>query len=75
MAHTLEGVEFLDLRLLERAITMGDGHLHTVLQRTTMHATHGDAALITRVVERGNEHLRGSFYLLWSRNHLDDLIQ
>ena len=75
MRHTLKGMQFLDLCLLQRTVTMSDGHLHTVLQLSTMYTTHGDTALIARIVERGDQHLRCTLYLLRSRNHLDNLIQ
>ena len=75
MRHTLKGVQFLDLCLLQRTVTMSDGHLHTILQLSTMYTTHGDTALIARIVERGDQHLRCTLYLLRSRNHLDNLIQ
>ena len=75
MSHALEGVQFLDLGLLHRTVTMGNRHLHAILQPSTMNTSHGDAALIARVVERGDEHLRGALNLLRSRYHLDNLIK
>ena len=75
MAHTVEGMQFLDLRLLHRTVAVGNGHLLAVLQLATMYASYGDTACIARIVERGDEHLRGTLNLLRSGNHLNDLVQ
>ena len=75
VAHAFEGMELFDLRLLEFAVAVGDGDLHTVFEGTTMNAPHGDATLIAGVVERGDEHLRRAFNLLRSRDHFDDLVE
>ena len=75
MRHTLKSVQFLDLCLLQRPVTMGDGHLHAVLQLSTVDTTYGDTSLITRIVERGDQHLRCTLNLLRGGNHLNDLIQ
>ena len=75
MAHALKRMQFLDLRLLHPPVAMGDGHLHAIFQLSAMHTAHGDTALITRVVERGDEHLRRTLYLLRSGDDLHDLIE
>ena len=74
MAHTVEDVQLLDLRLLQRTVTMGDGHLLAVLQGSAMYTAHGNAASVRAIVERGDEHLRRTLQLLGSRYHLDNLI-
>ena len=47
MTHTLESMEFLNLSLLHRAITVSDGHLHAVQHLTPMNTSHGDTSQIT----------------------------
>ena len=74
MPHALEGVKLLDPGFLHRTIAMADSDLHSVLKLSAMHAAHGNTALVTRIVERGNKHLRGALNLLRGRNHLNNLI-
>ena len=75
VGHTLERVEFLDLGLLHCTVAMGNRHLHTVLQFAAMHATYGDTALITGVVETRDQHLGRAIKVFRRGNHLNDLIQ
>ena len=75
VTHTIKGVELLNLGLLHRTIAMGNGDLHTVLEGAAMYATHGDTACVRAIVERGDQHLRGTLELLRSRNHLYNLIK
>ena len=75
VAHALEGVEFLDFRLLHGAVAMGNGDLLTVAEGATMDAAHGDTAGVGAIVERGDEHLRCALQLLRSRDDFDDFIQ
>ena len=75
VSHALERVQFLDFRLFARAVAVDDGHRHAAAQRAAVYASHGDAARIGRVVERGNEHLGRTLQLLGCRNHLQDLVE
>ena len=45
-AHALEGVQFLDFGLQDGAVTLGQGYVHALAQRASVHAPHGDAARI-----------------------------
>ena len=74
MPHALEGMQLFDLRLLHRTVTMSDGQLHAVLELSAMHTSHGDATLIARIVERGDEHLWCALNLLRSGDNFDDFI-
>ena len=74
VTHAIKDVELLDPGLLHRAVAMGNGDLHAVLQGATMNATYSNTASVARIVERGDEHLRGTLNLLGSRDNLDDLI-
>ena len=51
MAHTLEGVEFLNLGLLLSTIAVADSNVHAVLQCTTVYTTYSDTTCIRTVVE------------------------
>ena len=75
MSHAVEGMELLDLGLLHRTVTMGNGYLHAVLQLTAMYTAHGDTACVGAIVQRGNQHLGRTLNLLGSRNHLQNLVQ
>ena len=75
VSHAVEGVQLLDLGLLRRTVAMAECDLHAVLQYATVHAAHGNTARIARIVERGDKHLRRAFQLLWSGNHLQNLVQ
>ena len=46
VGNTLEGVQFLNLRLLLTAVPMTDGNIHSVGECTTMNASNGNATRI-----------------------------
>ena len=75
VAHTVEGMQFLDFRLLHRTVAVGDRHLLTVLQLAAMDAPHGDTARIAAIVQRGDEHLRCTLNLLRCGDDLDNLVK
>ena len=64
LPHAREGVEFLNLGLLHRAVAVGNGDVHALADGAPVNAAHGDAAGVNRVVERGDEHLRCALQLL-----------
>ena len=74
-AHTREGVELLYLRLFHLSATMGNGDVHALLQRATMHAAHRYATCIVAVVETRDEHLRRAFEYLGSGDVLEDAVE
>ena len=51
MSHTIEGMQFLDLRLLHGTVTMSYRHLLAILQRAAVYTSHSDTTRITGVVE------------------------
>ena len=51
VAHTLEGVKFLDFGLLLGSVAVADGNIHAVLQCTAMYTTYGDTTCIRAVIE------------------------
>ena len=54
---------------------MADGDLLTISQRPTMHTTHCNTSCVATIVERRDEHLRCSLYLLGCGNHLYNLVE
>lgn len=51
VAHTLEGVELLDLGLLLGSVAVADGNIHSILQCTAVYTANGDTTSIRAVIE------------------------
>ena len=74
VSHTLERVQFLNLGLFLTTITMANRHVHTALERATMHTSHSDTSRVGTIIERCDQHLSRSIQLLWSRNRFQNHI-
>ena len=74
-AESLEDLQLLDLGLDERAVALGERHVHALGQRPAMHAADGDAPRVGRVVERRDEHLRRALQTLRGGDVFDDCIE
>ena len=72
MPHALEGVQLLDLRAHFRAVLLGQGDRHAVLEYATVHAAYGYTAYVGVVVQRCDEHLRRALQHLRLGYVLDD---
>ena len=44
VSHALKRMQLLDAGLLHRAVAVGDGHLHAVLECAAMYASDGDTS-------------------------------
>ena len=75
MPHAFKGVQFLNASLFHRTITMADGDLLSVGQRSTMHTSHSYTSCIAAIIERRDKHLGRSLDLLGGGNHFHYLVE
>ena len=71
-----EGKQLRDLRLVQRAIELGDGDFFAGVHLSVEHARDGQAAEVVAVVEVGDENLqRTGCIALGMRNGFDDRVE
>ena len=74
VGNALKSVKLFNLFLFHRSITMANGNLHTVFQRTSVYSSYRNTASIVTVIKRCDKHLRLTIYVLWRRYGLKNLV-
>ena len=74
-AHAFEGLHFLDFRLFEGAVAVGDGDVHAFAHSAAVHTADGDATGVVRIVERGDEQLGSALEARGSGDVFEDFVQ
>ena len=75
LAEAFEHHQLLDLLLLDHVVALAEADHLAGLEFAAGDASHCDTADVRRILERGNEHLRGAFLHLGRRDLLEDGVQ